>query len=218
MVYALGRHVEHDPKSRQYPARRATMPRSVSWAHRAPVLDQGDLGSCTGNAMAQCLNTTKLSTSRPRRRYLDEPLARLLYAKATTLDNIPGAWPTTDTGSTGLAVAKAAVQLGYLARYEHAFGFDHFLAAIVLQPVIVGTNWHDDMFDPDDDGYLHPSGALAGGHEYLIVGANARDEYVTMLNSWGPGWGRNGRARITFADIASLLDQDGDVTVPIGKS
>lgn len=214
----LGRSVEHDPRSRQFPARRATRPRSVLWVHNAPVLEQGDLGSCTGNAMAQLLNTTKFAKSRPGRRYLDEQYARLLYAKATVLDSFPGAWPPTDTGSSALGVAKAAIALGYCTEYHHCFGFDHFLETIALQPVIAGTSWYSAMFDPDTNGFITPGGQLAGGHEYLILGANTREKYVTILNSWGDGWGRKGRAYITFDDFAALLDEQGDITAPIGKA
>lgn len=216
-MVALGRHVEHDPRSKDYPARRVAQPKSVLWTHRAPVLDQGDLGSCTGNALAQCLNTTKFAASRPKRKYLDEQYARLLYAKATTLDTVSGQWPPTDTGSSGLAVAKAGVALGYLSRYDHAFGFDHFAAALALQPVIVGTNWYSTMFKPDSDGFVQPGGQVAGGHEYLALGINYPGRYVTCLNSWSDTWGVNGRFRMTFDDFTALLNEQGDVTVPIGK-
>jgi hypothetical protein len=210
----LGRLVEHDERSRQYPARRATQPRTVLWTHSAPVLDQGELGSCTGNALAQCLNTGHFKAS--RKKYLDEAAAKVLYSKATALDDVPGQWPTQDTGSSGLAVCKAGVQLGYLTGYQHAFGFDHFLTALQVSPLIVGTTWYEDMFQPVN-GYLNVSGAEAGGHEYLILGANLKGQYVTMLNSWSASWGTKGRARIRFTDFQRLLNEDGDVTVPIGK-
>jgi hypothetical protein len=214
---ALGRFVEHDPQSRQYPARRATQLKTVLWSHKAPVLDQGSLGSCTGNALAQCLNTTKFRLSRPNGRYLDESVARNLYSRATHLDSDPQYWPPTDTGSSGLAVAKAGMQLGYLTSYTHAFGMDHFLAAIQLSPVIIGSDWLEDMFNPSTKGWVNVSGNVAGGHEYLALGANMIGRYVTCLNSWGQGWGVNGRFRIHFDDFAKLLANQGDVTVPIGK-
>lgn len=217
-MVALGRHVEHDPRSKLYPARRAARPRTVLWDHHAPVLDQGELGSCTGNALAQLLNTTKFTASRPKRKYLDERSAVDLYSVATGLDDIQGTYPPVDTGSSGLGVAKAGVRLGYLSAYQHAFGFDHFLSAIQLQPVIVGTNWHEAMFDTDADGFVKPVGALAGGHEYLALGVNMRGQYVTFLNSWGSGWGAHGRFRMRFDSFEVLLSEDGDVTVPIGKA
>lgn len=217
-TFSLGRLVEHDEQSRQHPARRATQPRTVLWTHSAPVLDQGDLGSCTGHALAQCLNTGRFRSARGTRgRYLDHAAARALYASATVLDDFPGAWPPHDTGSSGLAVCKAGVRAGYLAGYQHAFGFDHFAAALAISPVIVGTTWTDAMFTPDADGFIHPSGSAAGGHEYVVLGINYRARYVTILNSWGPRWGRRGRARIRFDAFTALLADHGDVTVPIGK-
>lgn len=220
-MVALGRLVEHDPRSKLYPARQAVRPRTVLWDHHAPVLDQGDLGGCTGFALAQCLNTAKFASSRPkrlgRRYYLNDKYAQMMYARATQLDDIEGTWPPTDTGSSGLAVCKAGVQLGYLAAYQHAFGFVHFAQAITLQPVIVGTWWYDAMYYPDAYGFVKPVGENVGGHEYLALGINYADQYVTCLNSWSASWGDRGRFRLTFTDFAALLQDDGDVTVPIGK-
>lgn len=217
-MVALGRHVEHDPRSRAYPARRVARPHSVVWAHKAPVLDQLELGSCTGHALAQCLNTTKFTRSRPRRRYLDHAAALDLYSVATGLDNVAGTWPPIDSGSTGLGVAKAGVRLGYLTAYEHAFGFDHFAAAISLSPVIVGTSWYSSMFEPTSSGWVSPRGEVVGGHEYVALGINYRENYVRLLNSWSDTWGVRGHFRMTFGDFAELLQQDGDVTVPIGRT
>lgn len=214
----LGRLVEHDPQSLGYPARKVAAPRSVVWPHTAPVLDQGDLGSCTGNALAQCLNTANFVRSRPYRRYLTERDAVDLYSLATTLDTEPGTYPPEDTGSSGLAVCKAAKQRGYLTRYDHAFGFDHFTAALSLQPVIVGTSWYDSMFTPDSRGQVHPAGQVAGGHEYLALGINYPKQLITFLNSWGEGWGKHGRFVMSFDDFRALLADQGDVTVPIGRT
>lgn len=219
-MVALGRRVEHDPRSRAYPSRRAAQPKSVLWAHRAPVLDQGNLGSCTGNALAQCLNTTKFVTSRPQRRYLDEVAARSLYSRATVLDVFPGQWPTEDTGSSGLGVCKAGVEFGYLSGYDHAFGIDHTAASLQIQPLITGINWYTDMYEVDTQGFIVPDGGLAGGHELTLLGVNYRWEYFTLLNHWWENskpWGRNGRAKISRAHYARLLDEQGDVTVPVGR-
>ena len=43
-VHALGRLVEHDPRARRYVAA-IDKPRTVTWEHEAPVLDQGNLGT-----------------------------------------------------------------------------------------------------------------------------------------------------------------------------
>ena len=108
--FALGRHVEHDPKSRAFLARMVEIPRTVLHAHNAPVLDQGKVGSCTGHTMAQALNTEFFNTARTGGTYLNDTEAVALYSAASFIDDIPGGYLPDDTGSSGLAVAKAAQQ------------------------------------------------------------------------------------------------------------
>lgn len=194
---------------------RAAGQRSVLWGHHAPVFDQGDLGSCTGNALAQLINTDPFAAARPNG-FLTEADAVKLYSLATTLDSDPGIYPPTDTGSSGLAVAKAGVQLGYFQTYAHAFSFTHFTAALQTQPVIVGTSWYENMFHPDRNGLIRVGGTLAGGHEYLALGVDYEHSTLTFLNSWGSSWGQSGRFTMTFGDFSLLLSQQGDATAPVG--
>ena len=209
----LGRLVQHDPRSRLYQAPLAPTQRSVLWGHHAPILDQGQLGSCTGNALAQALNCDYFAQCRTH--YLTEADALKLYSAATQLDDVPGTYPPDDTGSSGLAVAKAGVQAGYLSGYKHAFGFAHFTAALQLQPVIVGTSWREAMFTPDKSGLVRPTGPVAGGHEYLAIGVDYTLKSLTFLNSWGDKWGQHGRFHMRFGDFTTLLADQGDVTVPV---
>ncbi len=220
MTYALGRVVEHDERSREFPARvSAAKPKTVLWSHEAPVLDQKDLGGCTGFALAQWLNTnyaqTELGDAGHRTAYLIEDQAIELYSAATKLDSIPGSYKPDDTGSSGLAVCKAGRKLGYLSAYHHAFGFDALLLALQHSPVIVGTEWTRGMFDPDHSGVIRPTGDVEGGHEYLILGGDMERQRLTILNSWADSWGVHGRAYISFTDFRTLLANHGDVTVPI---
>jgi hypothetical protein len=212
MTHALGRVVQHDPRSRQFGAALASDLRTVKHRRFGPILDQGNLGSCTGNALAGAINTAPLH--KPRR-ILHEPEAVALYSLATQLDGAPGTYPPDDTGSSGLAVCKAGVNKGYLSSYRHAFGLDQTLAALVLQPVIVGTTWTQDMFTPDSAGFVHPGGNVAGGHEYELVGLDVVGQFVWAANSWGTGWGLKGFFKLSFADLGSLLADQGDCTVPV---
>jgi hypothetical protein len=189
----------------------------VLWGHHAPVLDQGQLGSCTGNALAQCINTDAFAKSRPKK-YLTQMDAVTLYSKATHLDDAPGYYPPEDTGSSGLAACKAGVNLGYLTGYKHVFSFTDFCSALQLSPVIVGTAWHHDMFTPDHSHFVRPTGEVSGGHEYLALGIDYTAKTLTFLNSWGTSWGDHGRFRMTFGDFSALLADQGDATVPIGKN
>jgi hypothetical protein len=209
--FPLGRVVEHDPRSLAYPAE-ATLPIiTKTWRHYGAVLDQGRVGSCTGNAMAQAVNTRPLHVP-PR--ILTETDALALYGRATVLDGYPGTYPPDDTGSSGLAVAKAAREAGYITAYSHAFGLDHALAALMHGPLIVGTDWHEDMFTPDAHGFVRPTGAVAGGHEYVLLGVDPHHKVLTFLNSWSASWGVHGRFRMTFADFDTLLREQGDVILP----
>ncbi|QEM41578.1 hypothetical protein SEA_FORZA_111 [Gordonia phage Forza] len=211
----FGRLVEHDPRSRAYGlvVSPTTVPETRLWINNAPVLDQGSLGSCTGHAMAQWENVTR--TTEGLAEWLTDSDAVDLYSEATKHDEFPGEYPPVDTGSSGLAVAKAAQAKGYISGYRHAFGFKQTLIALQISPVLVGTVWLENMNKPDDQLLLHVSGEELGGHEYLLVGCDVENEYVTILNSWSETWGEDGTARISFLDFEALLGQQGDVTVPV---
>ena len=207
---ALGRVVNHDPRSRQFPAPGSDRLRSVTHRKYGPILDQGNLGSCTGNAACAALNTAPL---KKRGRTMVEDDAVRLYSRATVLDPFDGQYPPTDTGSSGLSVAKACVEEGLCSSYTHAFGLDHALAALVERPILVGTNWYSSMMQPDPSGYLHIEGDPVGGHEWCVFGIDVEHERVVAVNSWGPGWGDRGRFFLSFDALNRLLSEDGDVTV-----
>ena len=108
----LGRHIEHDERSRAYPAARAPKVVSVAHARHCAPFDQGQTGSCTGNAEAGLLMTDPLFVTG---RCLSESDAVALYEQATHLDRVKGIYPPDDTGSSGLAVDEG----GQGARLHH---------------------------------------------------------------------------------------------------
>jgi hypothetical protein len=216
----LGRHVNHDPRSRRYPIRRAAPLTSIRHARHVPVFDQGELGSCTGNAAVGCMGTGAFFatlTGRATEYFEDEAGAVRCYGDATAIDSYPGVYPPTDTGSDGLSVAKALKARGEISGYEHAFSLDQALRGLMDRPQITGTNWTTGMFDPDRDGIIHPTGTLAGGHEFVMDEYDQARGLVGFTNSWGPGWGLAGRFFMQAEEYGTLLEQDGDVTsfVPI---
>jgi hypothetical protein len=210
--YPLGRKVNHDPRSRAFPAPRAAERKPVLHRRNSPVLNQGELGSCTGNAMAQALNMAPLHI--PGTRWLGQNDAVALYQRATQLDPFPGTYRPEDTGSDGLSVCKAAKELGLITGYRWAFGFDHVLDALQSGPVLIGTAWHSSMFTPDAKGFVRPDGNEAGGHEYLLMGDDAKGK-LTFLNSWGKNWGNGGRFHMDYATFRELLAAHGDAAVPV---
>jgi hypothetical protein len=212
MGMKLGRHVVHDPRSRAYPAAMATRIHDVMWKYHGQVLDQGDIGSCTGNSAVECLMTGPYFDH--LQRVFTEKDALDVYEKATHLDRVPGIYPPTDSGSSGLGVMKACKFFGYITSYHHAFGATQALKALMLGPVITGTAWTEDMFKPDADNFVHPTGEVAGGHEYTVLGYDTAKDAIRCLNHWTPEWGDGGYFWMHRLDWEQLLHDQGDVTVP----
>jgi hypothetical protein len=209
--FKLGRVVDHDARSLNFPAPSVLTVKTIRHRRYGAILDQGQLGSCTGNALAGALNTVPL---RVPKRVLHEVDAVKLYSLATTLDGDGTSYPPTDSGSSGLAVCQAGVKLGYLRSYAHAFGFDHYLTSLMLTPVIIGVNWYEGFFNPDANGFISISGAVAGGHEIEVVGYDVKGQYSWVANSWGKTWGLKGYFKIPDPVMRRLLNEQGDVTVP----
>jgi hypothetical protein len=225
--HPLGRWVEHDPRSLQFAhgVLPKTAIKSVDWTRRAPIFDQGQVGSCCGNAAAGLVGTdsatrtglttvaiTGDSTLWP----VDEDLALEVYKLATTLDSVQGSYPPDDTGSSGIGAAKALKKLGLATGYTHAFSLDALKSALQTGAAMAGTIWPESAFDVDSEGYLKVDrkSPIAGGHEYVISAYDAHKQAFRMDNSWGDSWGVRGSAWITEADMQWLLSQQGDVTVP----
>lgn len=233
----LGRHIEHDPRSLAYA--HGVLPKSaiksVAWTRRIPILDQGSLGSCTGNAATGALGTDSAGRTAATSvtisvagaaashglftagvHLLDETFAIALYSLATILDGVTGQYPPTDTGSTGIGVAKALQALGLAGTYTHAFSIAALNSALQAGPVLIGINWYNSMFDPKTDGQivLDTTSGLAGGHELELDAFDATTGEYQVPNSWAESWGVNGAGYFTSASLTTLLSLQGDVTVP----
>jgi hypothetical protein len=221
----LGRLVQFDARSRGFPVR-AVLP--TTWQHErsrmwylpstAPVLDQGREGSCVGHGITNELRFTPVPAVGLDSRFAVEQI----YWPAQRIDewdggSYPGADPFYE-GTSVLAGIKAAVALGYYREYRWCFGEkDLALAVGYLGPVVIGVNWHENMTFTDEEGYIHPTGPVLGGHCVVVVGfSRARGDY-TIMNSWGPSYGVRGRCRIGRADLASLLAADGEACIPVGR-
>jgi hypothetical protein len=210
----LGRHVLHDPRSRNYGAQTATKVKSVQHKAAGLPLDQGQIGSCTANALCGALDSAPDSAHEHGRRFTEKD-AVALYELETKLEGQP--YPPNDPGGSGLMVCKAAQQLGWISSYTHAFGVEHALLALTLRPVITGVNWYTSFDSPDEHGLvaIGHGATVRGGHEVLADGIDAPNELVWFWNSWGTQYGVGGRFCMSFDTWDQLLKERGDVTVPL---
>lgn len=211
----------HDPRSRDFAARdllAITTPRTARHWSPGQVLDQGQEGACvgfswTGEALASPI---RVNFGKTPRFGVSEPntIARDIYYLAKTLDEYQG---ENYEGTSVLAGAKAMVQQGFIKQYRWCFGADDVRDTVIhLGPVVLGIPWHNDMFNVDANHQIHPGGGVAGGHAILC---HSYDSGMFRLqNSWGAAWGQNGGAWISIQDLATLLADQGEACVPIGRS
>jgi hypothetical protein len=199
-----------DKRSRQFPIRpliAATKRRSYTWSC-GYWLDQGSEGACVG------FGWTHEAGARPKVVLnLTNAIARKVYKLAQTFDE----WPGEDyEGSSVLGGAKAAEQMGWLEQYRWAFSLEDAILALGYRgPGVAGLNWYEGMSEPDKNGFIHPTGALLGGHCILINGVNVKKGYVKLHNSWSKNWGILGGCYLSFDDFGRLLKEDGEFCIPV---
>jgi len=213
----LGRSIVHDPRSKAYPFMARGMPTvSVRHARQIPYFNQGSVGSCTGCSAIGALGSAPFKAT-VGTAVTDWTLTQAVsvYSAATKIDPFPGEYPPTDTGSSGLAVAKVLQARGLISGYQHAFSFDAAMNALAKGPIITGINWYTSFYNPNPDGGIGiATGAtVAGGHEVVLDEIDLEKQWVGGQNSWGTSWGAGGRFYMSFATYERLLVENGDATI-----
>jgi hypothetical protein len=217
----LGRHVRHDPRSLAYVLPESA-PVTVRWERTIPVLDQGNVGSCTGNAAVGVLGTAPafaaLAAKIAEGLKLDENEALNLYSAAEIIDGGAGL-PSEDQGSSGLSVAKAAKKAGLISGFVHATSIGGCHTAIQAGPFMAGTDWFTGMDSPNSNGVVTATGTVRGAHEYECIAYDGATDLWEFVNSWGLGYGVAGHFFYSSADFARLLGAQGDATqlIPLSQ-
>jgi hypothetical protein len=226
----LGRHQELDGRSIPYAisaedaARVKIQP--VEWVPPIKTLNQGNLGSCVGNASTYHLSEV-VGADGLARATIDgvtlskdgdnEPFAVKLYHGATVKDGYPGSYPPDDTGSSGLGACRFLKGVKLIGSYTHATSAKAFGALLMKRGVITGWPWYNDWFNPDSNGFIdhgnwHASG-IAGGHEIYCEAIEAWDDsdpdkcILRFHNSWDTSWGDAGRFRLHLSTYVKLQSQ-----------
>lgn len=216
----LGRFVKRDSRSVKYRHKRRHAGALVSVAHgrHIPILNQGDVGSCTGNAECGALGCDPCwdGLDPLQQAGLSEAEALLLYSAAETIDG-DGPYPPDDNGSCGLSVCQAAKNLGFISGYTHCLDTADVLDALQDYAVILGTNWYTSFDTPSATGLIEiaPGATVRGGHETLWRQIDVVAQTISGDNSWGPDWGLNGGMTMSWATLTRLLGEQGDCTVSI---
>jgi hypothetical protein len=167
----------------------------------AHQLDQGNTGHCVGFGGAQFHNADPVAGD-----YTDDD-GHKLYYECKVLDGEPKA----EDGSYVHTLAKALVNRGLIKTYVWAHTVSEIQQWILQNgPVVVGTDWYNDMFEPDKDGLVKPTGGVAGGHCFLANGYDPTKDELHFQNSWGSNWGLNGYFKMKSADFKKLLDANGE--------
>jgi hypothetical protein len=213
----LGRRIQFDERSKAFPIRALLedkKPRSYSWKVNV-WLDQGETSSCVGHAWAHEL------CARPVVSIVDQPYAMRIYTEAQKVDE----WPGEDyEGTSVLAGVKVCTAWGHYGSYRWCFGLNDLVLALgYAGPVVLGINWHEQMFEPDSNGRIQPSGQVVGGHAILAHAVQVKTTkrpipQIWLWNSWGRAWGRDGRAWLSWDDMTTLLADAGEACVPQARS
>jgi hypothetical protein len=219
----LGRRVHKDRRDHKHllvdHLTAVTLPTKKTWGITGDALDQGNTGTCVGHGWRNFLRCAPIRTSTAHPSPFD------IYRGAVLLDpwrdnddeaKLKDGSSDMDSGTTVRAGAKAVANLGRLTKYAWAFSLQPTIEWVLTQgPVVLGTNWYQDMFEPDAKGLVHVSGANAGGHCYLLRGVDTTKALALCTNSWGTTWGRKGNFYLSFKDLEKLILNNGEVCTAV---
>jgi len=183
------------------------------WTDSEPVLDQGNYGTCVGNGWAQWGNTLPIDD------HYTEKDARAIYYETTVIDGAPDDPDAPGGGQQGATVRSGAKAMQNRSKLKtYAFAATTTDISAWLQghgPLVFGSDWTNDMFNPDSKGFVRPTGGVAGGHCYLCLGDLPSEQAFLCLNSWGSSWGLNGYFKIKYTDYATLLASGGEAVAAV---
>lgn len=211
MEYGLGRKVAPDHRDMNHPMRALLSvdapKKPFGYWHGGMFLDQGPTPQCVEYSWHHFLQTGRI---RPSGKY-PYWTPGSVYPEMQKIDE----WPGEDYDGTSVrAGAKMLWAMGYINEYHWAWDLETVIDAVTrLGPVVMGTNWYSDMFEPDSRGRVKLGGYQAGGHAWLIDGANRKQGLIRAKNSWGRAWGLNGRFWMPFEDLERLINEDGEACI-----
>jgi C1A family cysteine protease len=214
-------YIKDRPDARDQHVAKLALPRAIPAAaslrdHVVEVLDQGDTSSCVAHSWAQALRIADMAAG-----VNNPPLAsrEYLYYNARAYDGGPIEDQGTQLRSCAQGIVKfgrpsesvwpfiasyinqrppwEAYREGYDARgvagYHRVTTLDEIRQAIAAGHAVVGgTDVGESIFTAGDGGIYSPDPAepAIGGHALCVTGYDV--DSFEIVNSWGPGWGKQG--------------------------
>lgn len=173
--------------------------------------DQGQTSQCVGYAWAHWIEDGPVLHSGPHPKI--QPL--IIYNGAQQNDEWSGPPPVYD-GTSVRGAAKWLKLQNKISSYLWAFDLQTLIDTVLTKgPVVVGTDWYNNMFYPDRNGFIKVTGYYVGGHAYDINGVDTVNKFFRIKNSWGKNWGKQGHAYISFTDMNRLIRLGGEVCLAI---
>lgn len=167
--------------------------------HDTIQLDQGQTNHCVGFGWAAWGDCAPIEDR------FQNADADAIYYQCKVEDGQPGQ----ENGSSVRAGAKVMQGRGRLGAYVFASATDELKLWVTSHgPVVIGSDWTEDMFQPDVNGLVRPTGPVRGGHCYLLLGYDPASDLFQFDNSWGTGWGKNGRFFMSADDFDRLVIQN----------
>jgi hypothetical protein len=217
----MDRIVQFDERSRSFGIRElvGSKPlRSYTWRCNANF-DQGNDGACVAYSLAHELVARPAEVTG----ITDKWMVENVYWEAQRNDpweggSYPGANPFYH-GTSILAGVKVLHKKGFFSEYRWGFGLNDVLNGVGHNgPAVIGVNWYEGMLYPDKSGMIRPTGPIVGGHAVLLRSVDVRRSRVTIRNSWGEWWGKNGDAYLSFEDLGRLLREQGEAVFLVKRT
>jgi hypothetical protein len=183
------------------------------------MLDQGGTSQCVAYAWLHFFHDLPYPHKSP------VPLIKpqKLYNLARKRDEWPGEDYEGSSVRGGIQAALELIQEKFEIEYRWVLpDSPNILEQVVttvleVGPMVLGTNWYEDMLEPDNHNFVHASGEIVGGHAYVISGVNVKKKKFRIQNSWGREWGDNGCAWIDFYNLEALIAEDGEACIAVEK-
>lgn len=191
------------------------------------VYDQGNLGSCTANAIAGAIMHLQIKHKKTDKSFTLPSRLFIYYGEREiegSIDSDAGAelrdglkvvakqgypqeslWPykiSTFTTKPDASVYKEAKK-DHIQRY---YRVNQTVQAMRLclahgYPFVFGFSVYTSFFDNNSGEVQSPSisDGLEGGHAVLATGYNDNTKRINFRNSWGKDWGKNGSGTIPYS-------------------